>query len=108
MTEATTPREVAEMIVAHADTEMERKPLIIGDSAMWAPQSTKNGVSIAQEINERLAELGVEIAIVQANKHHNKSRETDDETAEAIMRELGIRDDEDTEAVTESVADMWR
>ena len=65
----TTPREVAEMIVARAATEMERKALIIGDSAMWAPQPTKNGVSIAQEINERLAELGVEIVIVQANKN---------------------------------------
>ena len=40
--------------------------------------------------------------------HHNKSQEMDDETTDAIVRELGIRDDEDVEAVTENVGDVWQ
>jgi hypothetical protein len=63
-----TPREVAEMIAARCVTEMERKAVIVGDTAMWTPQATKNGVSIATEINEALADLGLEVVIVQANK----------------------------------------
>jgi hypothetical protein len=47
---------------------MERKAIIIGDSQLWAPKASKHGVSIAQEINERLAELGLEVTVVQANK----------------------------------------
>jgi hypothetical protein len=35
---------------------------------MWAPQASTNGVSIAQEVNEVLAELGLEVTVVQANK----------------------------------------
>jgi hypothetical protein len=31
-----------------------------------------------------------------------------DETAAAIMRELGIRHDDDVEAVTESGGDVWQ
>jgi hypothetical protein len=40
--------------------------------------------------------------------HHNKSQEMDDETAEAITRELGVRDDDEAEAVSDTVGDFWQ
>lgn len=61
------PREVAEMIVARCTTEAERRMTIRGDSAMWIRQ-VGTGVSIADEINEVFAELGTGIILQQANK----------------------------------------
>jgi phage terminase large subunit len=65
--ELSSPREVAEQIVAKCETEAERRMTIRGDSAMWIRQ-VGTGVSIADEINEVFAELGVSIVLVQANK----------------------------------------
>ncbi len=61
------PREVADMIAARCVTDAERRMLIRGDTQMWTPQPDR-GVSIAQEINDRLAELDLEVTLVQANK----------------------------------------
>lgn len=60
-------REVAVAIVEMCENEMERRMTIRGDSAMWIKQP-ETGVSIAEEINNTFAELGVEIVLEQANK----------------------------------------
>jgi hypothetical protein len=65
--ELSSPREVAEMIVGRCETDAERRMTIIGDSQMWVRQ-VGSGVSIADEINQVFAELGVAIVLVQANK----------------------------------------
>jgi phage terminase large subunit len=60
-------KEVAAAIVAMCETEMERRMTIYGDTQMWTKQP-QTGVSIADEMNEAFAELGVQIVLVQANK----------------------------------------
>jgi phage terminase large subunit len=63
----TAPRRLAEMIAERCTTEVERRMIIRGDTQMWTPQPDR-GVSIAQEMNDRWAELGLGIVLVQANK----------------------------------------
>jgi hypothetical protein len=60
-------QEAAAAIVAMCETEMERRMTIYGDTQMWTKQPL-TGVSIADEINDAFADLGVEIVLVQANK----------------------------------------
>lgn len=65
--------QLAEAIASRCTTPAERRMLIVADTQMWAPQpgrqsSKGEGISIAQDVNDRLAELGTEITLVQANK----------------------------------------
>lgn len=60
------PRSVAEMIVARCETEAERRMTIYGDPSMWIKQ-VGSGISIAEEINDVFAELGVAIVLERAN-----------------------------------------
>lgn len=61
------PTSVAEQIVARCTSDAERRMTIRGDTQMWTKQ-VKNGVSIADEINDTFVKLGVAITLVQANK----------------------------------------
>jgi hypothetical protein len=63
-----TPTDLAELILTRCPLEMERNAVIIGDSQMWTPQASKNGVSTAQELNEAFAKAGLGMVVVQANK----------------------------------------
>jgi phage terminase large subunit len=65
--EESSPASVAEQIVARCSTPAELKMTIRGDTQMWTKQAG-TGVSIADEINETFAKLGVGILLVQANK----------------------------------------
>lgn len=60
------PRSVAELIVAKCDNEAERRMTIYGDPSMWVKQAG-TGISIAEEINDTFAEMGVAILLAQAN-----------------------------------------
>lgn len=62
------PREVAEMIVARCESEAERRMTIYGDTQMWERNPSNEGVSIADEINEAFADLGTQIVLAKANK----------------------------------------
>jgi predicted transcriptional regulator len=75
---------------------MAREPL----SAV--PMHERPGKSHTQRVSERTRRV---LDTVRA--HHNKSHEMD-ETADAVVRELGIRHDDDVEAVIESVGDVWQ
>lgn len=61
------PREVAEQIAAACPEGRQHGFLIRGDTQMWV-KSPESGVSIAEQINDRLAELGSQITLIQANK----------------------------------------
>jgi phage terminase large subunit len=63
-----TAGEVARAIGDRCVTEMERRMTIYGDTSMWTPQSEKHGKSIADEINEELARMGLEVTLMKANK----------------------------------------
>jgi phage terminase large subunit len=65
--ERCTPREVAELIDSACPEGRARGFLIRGDTQMWVT-SPESGVSIADQINDRLAELGSQITLVKANK----------------------------------------
>lgn len=60
-------KEVAAQIAAMCENDMERRMIIRGDTQMWTKQPD-SAVSIADEINEGFAELGVQIVLIQANK----------------------------------------
>ncbi len=62
-----TAAEVAEMIDAACPEGRVHGFLIRGDTQMWA-KNPETGKSIAETINERLAELGSAITLIQANK----------------------------------------
>ncbi len=61
------PREVAEQIDAACPEGRLRGFLLRGDTQMWI-KSPESGVSIAEQINDRLYELGSQITLIQANK----------------------------------------
>jgi phage terminase large subunit len=60
--------EVAAAIAERCVTEQERRMTIYGDTQMWTPNSEKHGRSIADEINDELARLGLEVSLQKANK----------------------------------------
>ncbi len=62
-----TPREVAEQIDAALPEGRERGFILRGDTQMWI-KSPESGISIAEQINDRLYELGSQITLEQANK----------------------------------------
>jgi phage terminase large subunit len=61
------PRGVAEQLADAFPEGRTREIVLQGDTQMWAKQ-VHSGVSIAEDINDRLAELGSKITLVPANK----------------------------------------
>jgi phage terminase large subunit len=61
------PASVAQQIAERCTTEAEKRMTIRGDSQMWTKQ-VGTGVSIADEINDCFAQMGLAITLVQANK----------------------------------------
>jgi phage terminase large subunit len=61
------PASVAQQIAERCTTEAEKRMTIRGDSQMWTKQ-VGTGVSIAEEINDCFAQMGLAITLVQSNK----------------------------------------
>lgn len=66
--ENATARQIAEAINSAARTPRERSMVIQADTQMWNRHPDTGGVSVADMVNEYLAELGCGITLVQANK----------------------------------------
>lgn len=61
------PKEVARMIHERTMDDMEDRMTIYADPSMWTTQPDR-GVSIADEINETLADLGSGVVLLPANR----------------------------------------
>jgi hypothetical protein len=73
---------------------MAREPLAS------VPVSRRPGKTHGQRVGERTRRI-----LDMVRTRHNQSLEMDDETAEAIVHELGIRDDED-EVINDPAGDV--
>jgi phage terminase large subunit len=60
--------QIAEALLAAARTPKEQCMTIEADTQMWTPNPEKGGLSVAQMINDHLADRGSQITLVQANK----------------------------------------
>ena len=76
---------------------MAREPL------SSVPSSQRPAKSHAQRVSDRTRKI-----LDMVRSQHNRSLGMDDETAEAVARELGARDDQEAEAANDTVGAVWQ
>ena len=76
---------------------MAREPL------SSVPIAQRPGKTHGQRVRERTRKI---LDLVRAR--HNRSLEMDDETAEAVVHELGMRGADEPQVIADSVTDAWR